>query len=328
MVTIKLITSDSKIWNKDSVLTQIVEAMCQDRDIVLDLINEGPCFESLGLVGIINDLKQRIGYNKTTSVLTCNLAQKNIAGFRMIVDPPMHFVTATRDSLGDMNVTKSSQKKFGLFIGRSNHHRLDIASYLWKNYQNQIDLTYHFDINVDYHTHNIGIEDLGRNKNMQDLRTAAEFLFHCPIKQESTTYPMLMDQHCNIWPRYQNFFVEIVCETFFTGDTFCPTEKIWRPIMLCTPFIVQGPRYFLHRIRDLGFKTFDRWWDEGYSEDPADWQTEEIRRVIDYIASKDKTTIDAWADHMRDTLIHNRQRLLALSVSELLSIYPNCEKYA
>ena len=42
--------------------------------------------------------------------------------------------------------------------------------------------------------------------------------------------------------------------------------------MLLTPFIVQGSQWFLHRLRDMGFQTFDRWWDEGYSEDPANHQ--------------------------------------------------------
>ena len=116
--------------------------------------------------------------------------------------------------------------------------------------------------------------------------------------------------------------VEIVCETCYNGNTFFPTEKTWRPILLETPFIVQGPQWYLHRLRDLGFQTFDRWWDEGYTEDPANWQNTEIKKVIDSIGKLTIEQLQEMYTEMKPVLAHNKKRFMELT-SKDFKIFEN-----
>ena len=83
--------------------------------------------------------------------------------------------------------------------------------------------------------------------------------------------------------------------------------------MLSTPFIVQGPQWYLHRLRDLGFQTFDRWWDEGYAEDPADHQPHEIVKVINQLKTKSITELSKMYTEMQPVLAHNKKRFLELT---------------
>jgi len=90
-----------------------------------------------------------------------------------------------------------------------------------------------------------------------------------------------------------------------------------------TPFIVQGPQYFIQRLRVLGFKTFSDFWDEGYSEDPSDWQINEIKRVLDYIAQQPVEQLVKWTADMQCIVEHNYNRLLTLTKEELGAV---CQK--
>jgi hypothetical protein len=114
--------------------------------------------------------------------------------------------------------------------------------------------------------------------------------------------------------------LEIVCETYYTGQTFFVTEKTWRPIMMKTPFLIQGPINFIKNLQRLGFKTFDRWWNEGYSEDPAEWQSTEIKKVIDWLATKNIAELETIYQEMQPTLEHNYNRLMELGVEDFIKI--------
>jgi len=99
---------------------------------------------------------------------------------------------------------------------------------------------------------------------------------------------------------YDQFVTELVAETYTIGNTFFPTEKTLRPVMAARPILVYGPKYFLSRLRDLGFETYSTCWDESYDEleGPARWQA--IKKLILQI----EVTDVAWAIAYR-----NRQHL-------------------
>jgi hypothetical protein len=217
---------------------------------------------------------------------------------------------------------KNIKKHFGNFIGRGNSHRLKLATHLNKNHRESTLQTYHYDHDNEFHRNNIGIEDLMNLSNSNQASDYAEFLALCPIKlpNETVTYPIYQHEFTDLRAVYLDFFIEIVCETYFTGNTFFPTEKIWRPMTMKTPFIVQGPQFFLHRLRNLGFKTFEQWWDEGYAEDSPDWQLEEISKVIDSIATKSVGELESMYADMQSTLEHNYQRFFELTTEDFQNV--------
>ena len=42
------------------------------------------------------------------------------------------------------------------------------------------------------------------------------------------------------------------------------TDKCTKPIVTMQPFIIHAQPGALRYLKDIGFKTFDRWWDESY----------------------------------------------------------------
>ena len=98
------------------------------------------------------------------------------------------------------------------------------------------------------------------------------------------------------------------------------TEKFWRAVATKTPFIVYGPQFFLRRLKSLGFKTFDRWWDEGYDEDPYLYSHNEIQKSIASIASLSISDLAAMYKEMEPVLEHNYSRMMELTYQDLAGV--------
>jgi len=310
------------VWNKIEVVSQFTSAVCNNQPVCIDLLSEGPAFENLDIFDSLIRICKEHNYNlDNITVTSCNTYQQSVDQINFETVFPNHFVFNTVKKLENKPINKDITKTFGIFVGRSNCHRLDLSSYLFNKYRQQTNQTFHYDYSDDYHKNNLGLDTLVEIQGTGDLASISNFLRHCPIRlQETVEYPILMNQHCNMYSQYRNFFVEIVCETSYVGNTFFPTEKIWRPIIMQTPFIVQGSQHFLHRLQKLGFKTFNQWWDEGYAEDPADWQPGEIKKVIDRLAKKPADEIKKIYNEMLPTLEHNRQLLLDMNKDFIASI--------
>jgi hypothetical protein len=308
MIKVLVISSDSHVWNLGEVVQAITFAKSTSQDLELDLNDEGPDFETLDLLKYIGDWDSR------TTVVTRNAVQTLVGDIRFIKYSPngAYFLTSTKNALANVTNNKDIKQPIGMFIGRSNVHRLYLSSYVYKHkLANQ---TFHYNPKLEFHKNNLGLEELIDTYGVDALPNAVHLIENSPlVKDEKISYPILRAQHNNIYSEYYNFLVEIVCETYYTGRTFFPTEKTWRPMILETPFIVQGPQWFLHRLRDLGFQTFSRWWGEGYSEDPADYQPVEIVKVIDFLAKKDIAELNDMYKEMKPVLTHNRKRFMELT---------------
>ena len=72
---------------------------------------------------------------------------------------------------------------------------------------------------------------------------------------------------------YLNSYISLSAETLFSpsvlnGVTYelDITEKTYKPIVAMQPFIVLGQPGILAFLKDQGFKTFNKWWDESYDQ--------------------------------------------------------------
>tara|TARA_R110001592_G_scaffold285418_1_gene553810 strand:- start:3712 stop:4665 length:954 start_codon:yes stop_codon:yes gene_type:complete len=314
LVTAIVITSDGHVWNLPEVVSTIELAKFQNEDLILDLNSEGPDFETLDLTRYISTWDHR------TIVKTRNAVQSSVKAITFKNKYP-HFLDSTKDALKEVIVEKHINKTVGMFVGRSNEHRLYLSSYIYNNCSAH--QTFRYDPKLSFHRNNLGLEKLIENYGFTNLDSIVDFLSKSPLTVNDDP-DMLggMEIVYDLYTEYKHFFVELVCETYYSGRTFFPTEKTWRPVMLLTPFIVQGPQWFLHRLRDMGFQTFDRWWDEGYSEDPANHQPHEIIKVIDYLAHKSTKELNIMYKEMQPVLTHNRKRFMELT-SKDFKIFEN-----
>lgn len=323
MTIVKCITSDSKIWQRDAFILELAHAATANGQVVIDMIAEGPCCESLGLNEIINILVDKFLYKREqfSIVRTGNLISSS-----QLKESKINYVENFVSNLDQVPVkvaTSSLKKRFGMFIGRSNWIRLGLASFLWNNYQHQCHMTFHYNKQSDFHLANFGLEQFVRRYPDQ-LQNVAKFLDTVPITFDRIPqYPITVGiKDSSLMPMallYQDIFCEIVCETFFSGKTFFMTEKILRPMFFKRPFVIQGPKYFLKNLQMLGFKTFSQWWDEGYDQDHHDSRYETITNNIHWIGSQSSDTISSWYDQMQPILEHNYQTLMSLTTKKILT---------
>jgi hypothetical protein len=322
---INILNSDCNIWNKDYVVAEITNQMLSSTDhIYIHTNSEGPCARSLGLYSLLDWLTDRFNYPKTKiSISTCNLLEQH-KEYQIKILPQTVYLESAKNHAGIaiLNSFKTFNDKFklfGNFIGHSNLPRLKLSSHLYTDKDTSLQ-TYHTKITSDYHRPFIAIEDLMcSGESWETIKKAINLIKNSPIiLDEIQTYPILNPVTFNIYNMYPNFFIEIVNVTYFTGNTFYLDEKIWRPILMKTPFIVQGPQWFLKNLKHLGFITFDNFWDEGYSEDPANIQADAIIKNIEYLKTKSITELQNMYNSMQDILDHNYNVMMNLDKNTIL----------
>ena len=72
-----------------------------------------------------------------------------------------------------------------------------------------------------------------------------------------------------------------VTETVYTGRRLQLTEKSFKPIALGMPFVLSATAGSLAYLRSYGFKTFGKFWDESYDEEPNDLvRAEKVAAVL------------------------------------------------
>jgi hypothetical protein len=115
---------------------------------------------------------------------------------------------------------------------------------------------------------------------------------------------------------YLNTYLSIVTESvFFHEDFNFPSgylsEKIWKPIGHCQPFILAGPAKSLKHIRErFGYKTFHPYIDESY-----DLETDEGQRIwliqqeIIKFSNKSKEEKDQFLNDVKDICVYNQNLL-------------------
>jgi hypothetical protein len=316
---INFANSDSTIWNRDQLIIDLAYVMSSSvLRIDIGTRGEGPCARSLGLYDLLDNLCERFNYpHSCIYITTCNLAESHDR-YNIVIDPQVVYLAAAQRYTPPAS-TKQISKHFGHFIGHGNQPRLYLGSYLYAHHREQTLQTYHTQVTEEYHRPFIGVEDMMfNNHSWAEVHNAVELLQAAPLTIDSIDqYPILNPTTLNITKVYPDFFVEIVNLTYWSGDTFYIDEKIWRPILMRTPFVVHGPQNFLPRLRALGFRTFDAWWDEGYSEDPPDYQLKEIVRLIELLAEKSVGELEAMYADMQSVLEHNYQLLKRIQKQDL-----------
>jgi hypothetical protein len=105
---------------------------------------------------------------------------------------------------------------------------------------------------------------------------------------------------------YSDCFCAIVTETRYAQPFSNFSEKTLKPICYRIPFVLVAPPYTLVALKSLGYKTFDKWWDESYDlEEDHTLRMQKIFKVIDFINSLSDHQITEMYSEMKDTLDHN-----------------------
>jgi hypothetical protein len=144
------------------------------------------------------------------------------------------------------------------------------------------------------------------------------FLAQGPYSADQLTQQQHNDHSHQIAEHYANSYFQVVLETHFDADgsrgTFL-TEKTFKPIKNCQPFVLFAPAHSLAQLRQLGYRTFDHVIDPSY--DSIQNNNKRWLRVIGTI----KTLLQQDPKQMyikcRDDLIHNQQLFHSTKQSRL-----------
>lgn len=313
---IKLNVQDCKIWNLDNTIIEIIKVATTTNDkIIIDLMSEGPCLRSSDFYNILDNICQNFNIDKNRFVIQTPNIEEYHDEYNIKIQNniwPNIF-----EKLQNYSPTKTSiTYTVGCFIGRTSWERIILSAWLDKFYSKQTLLACH---------HN------NKNKNQidglqlstimhlcpDDMHTVIDFLKTCPRKMstEDKDYKKL-DNHTQnnfkdieLHESYPLIFSELVCETFFSGLTFFPTEKTFRPIWQMTPTITFGPRNFLSNMQSSGFKTFDDYWDESYDGLQDYERIQAIQVILKKLFLLTKLELEEMYADMLPILRHNKNRL-------------------
>ena len=150
----------------------------------------------------------------------------------------------------------------------------------------------------------------------QDVQDASSMLPLILDTTDFSNYPMEKTP-ATVADFYSNSLINIVNETYFFSNIIHITEKTYKPIAYMQPFIMVGSCGSLKHIKDMGFKTFDAYWDESY-----DLEKDDIKRltmIMDLVES-----ISNWSEEKKVQFSHDVESILEYNQKHLRTI-PNVE---
>jgi hypothetical protein len=299
-----IIPADRFIWNYQDLNNFLIQN--QVNDVELSLNSEGPCCASIGLYDLLDNFKF-----KSVTIQTANPLEKH-EKYKIISNPLLFANVRKPIDAGYQNWNQNSI--FCAYYGRPLWHRIGLVSYL-KSHHNEISC---INLRGDYH-----------NDDSRKLFELTELFHYAPEQLKNFAkiaheLPLMIEKTDGYTPGqqdttgftdqllefYKNILIDLVAETFTSGMTFFPTEKTFRPMLMKKPFIIMGPTNFLIYLRQMGFKTFYEFWDEGYDGYDPRWKFQKIIELIEALSKKTKPELYQMYQDMQPILNHNYDLLI------------------
>lgn len=123
---------------------------------------------------------------------------------------------------------------------------------------------------------------------------------------------------------YLKSYISIVSESMFFEPHRYNSEKPYKSMAHFHPFILVGGAYTLKNLKEQGFKTFDKWWDESYDNElDNNKRLLKIWKLICELNNKSLKEIHQMYQEMIPTLIHNYKVLknAGLNMKDLYKKY-------
>ena len=293
---------DDKLWNQTDFVKYLVAN--QHKTIELGITSEAIDLENLGVYRLLDLFEFEQVIIKTWNPLEKHdLYQIRFAG------PTFWF---NRIANIDSNLHEWTQEKlFMCFYHRPTAGRLALAGHLLEKYSKQSVIHFSFDTTQD------SLEQFEFDKLLSydtgSVTPAANLLHSLPILQCSRDRHTSFDGYDYADPLtelYKKILIDIVGETHVLGSTFFPTEKTTRPMLLKKPFMVFASRDYMAYLRQMGFKTFQEFWNEDYDGFETRDRLLRMYQVIAEVASRPLNELIDMYHRMQPILDHNYDLLM------------------
>ena len=201
-------------------------------------------------------------------------------------------------------LTEIKHRYISMAQGVSRHHRYAMTYQLYKN-----NLLEHGAVSCSaYENFHYNTRPGTTDEYMSKLENFEQTVFDS-FKQ---SLPHTIDNQTNLHQEgndeshlFENVFVNLVNETHQPDNTVFITEKTYRSINYCRPFVINGDKGSLAYLKEMGFRTFDKFWDESYDMDDDHTKITKISNIVEYICDLDTQELLTLYEEMLPTLEHN-----------------------
>lgn len=276
-------------------------------DITLTVNQESHCLHSMK----VYDLVDLFNFKSVTFESLSAIESHN--KYTILHDVWHHWLTTERIKFHNFSKDYSwnQSKIFGCFYGRPSAARLGITSYLYSHHLEKSLIKFKFDLSDEDTRKHFEITKLFSwdPDRLSDLNSMLKTI--PPADYTAYDYSTgRYDFNNPLTDLYSNIFVDIISEATNIGDSFYPTEKFSRAVLCKKPFIVMAPKYYLKYLKQMGFRTFNRWWSESYDDLEAKDRYFAILKLIDYIAKLPKSDIITLNNDIKADVEYNYQLLV------------------
>jgi len=324
---LRIICTDQHIYNVARLVTDLCAAVSQGQPVNLRLENEsfvsceGASLGTLGMYDILDHVSQLWPATPDLVTLYTGNFEECHDRYRVINHPATYLVRHTIPRLRKYQCqTKSSQAKhFAVLIGRPSWGRLVLAANMYQQHKAQSIVTFHYSSAEADKAHHLELDQI-MTECPDQLPLAADFLAGCPrtLDQGYLRPPITIETNSQISQLYDQFFVDIVAETYVSGLSFFPTEKTMRPLINHTPAVFFAPCGYVANLQRLGFKTWHQYWSEEYDQLEGWPRIQAILSIVNKLSQQSSQELFAMWQDMEPLLTHNRQRALAIRETEFL----------
>jgi hypothetical protein len=297
--------ADTFIWN----LSELVDFLIahQNQAIIIKNGTEGCCAETVGLYQWLDK------FNFTNVIIeTSNVLERHpVYTVKLVI--PWKFVTVQQLVESKYHIW-NKKSIFGTLYGRPLWHRLGLAAHLLAHHKDVSDVGMLVDPTDPDQRKLFELTQLWQhspNSTIDFANIQKQLPVVHPNIREYTPGATLTDGFVAQSKQvYINFLIDIVAETFTSGNCLFVTEKTVRPMLLKKPFIIFGSRDFLAYLRQMGFRTFGDFWDESYDGYAGAERYTRIIELINQLAKKSSDELETMYLDMQYTLDHNYNLLI------------------
>jgi hypothetical protein len=249
---------------------------------------------------------------------SANSASQSIPGFTHFVDDECLYQLRNKSPALDYHESPRSRHFTALVRTHKWWRATTMARFWYLGLHERSYFSYNADIAVGENEEDNPIEV----DSFGDLRAITKkFLGRCPFRADDldsathNLYANTVDKHFN--DSYLNVVIETHMDVDQSGGVFL-TEKTFKPIKHCQPFVIIGAEGSIQQLRDMGYRTFDYVIDHSY--DSIKNTTERWNRACLEVERLAATNLHQIYTQCRDDLIHNQNLFLSLKTQRLSSL--------
>lgn len=313
MPRIPLIVAGDSWINRHQVQSLLEQHRTQDV-LIFEVNTEGPSLAALGILDVIDQHVKHHGLSpQQIWIDNWHNTVEKIPYQRAFVPSISHFFWLSERYRHTVRRGCRDPRVVACFVGRLTLERAAMVHELYHSYEQQILFSV---MKRRTQLPFTSQDDLAPWVPSDQRQKFVSWWEQCPIT--SITNHSVRDQYdashntnADLVTHYDCFDLELVCETYCLGDTFFPTEKTVRPISQAKAMLIHGPRHFLRRLRELGFRTWHEFWDEDYDQLSGHDRWISIKLTLQDILAKNvikSPGISEINQHNREVLDHLVQR--------------------